>query len=119
MKKIVLLTLAFCLIACFGACTKRGKLLGNAMILQIEPAEYIVLDVGSTQDLKALIKDARMKDVDEPVEWSVSQNESGEDLGSFSSKTSKETTFMAEASGDGTITLFCQGMTVTVNVTVN
>ena len=50
MKKIVLLTLAFCLIACFGACTKRGKLLGNAMILQIEPAEYFTIGVGDTKE---------------------------------------------------------------------
>jgi len=115
MKKIVLLTLAFCLIACFGACTKRGKLLGNAMILQIEPAEYFTMGVGDTKELKAIVKNVRKEDVNEPVKWSVSPAE----LGSFSSVDSKNTEFMAETSGDGTITLFCQGMTVTVNVTVN
>ena len=119
MKKIVLLTLAFCLIACFGACTKRGKLLGNAMILQIEPAEYFTIGVGDTKELKAIVKNVRKEDVNEPVKWSVSQNESGEDLGSFSSKTLKNTTFTAEADGEGTITLYCQGATVSINVTIS
>ena len=115
MKKIVLLSLMVCLIACFGACTKRGKLLNNAMILQIEPAEYFTIGVGDVYPLRAIVKNAKKEDVNEPVKWSVSPAE----LGSFSSVNSKNTEFTAETSGDGTITLSCQGMVVTVNVTVS
>ena len=46
MKKIILLSLFVCLIACFGACTKRGKMMNSTMILQIEPAEYFTLGIG-------------------------------------------------------------------------
>lgn len=120
MKKILFLSLLFvCLVACFGACTKRGKILNNATILQIEPAEDLTLSVGDYKELKAIIKNIKMEDIDEPVNWSVSQNESGEDLGSFSSKSSRETTFTAETSGEGKITLYCQGVTVSINVTVS
>ncbi len=115
MKKILLLSLFVCLIACFGACTKRGKLLNNAMILRIEPAEYFTVGIGDNYELEAIVKDAKMRSVDEPVRWSVSPSE----LGSFSSVSSKKTVFTGETSGDGTITLSCQGMTFTVNVTVS
>lgn len=116
MKKILLLFVLFvCLVACFGACTKRSKLLGNAMILQIEPAEDFTLGIGDVKELRAIIKNTKMEDIDEPIRWSVSD----EELGSFSSKTLKNTVFTAESSGEGTITLFCQGVTVSVNVTVS
>lgn len=120
MKKIIFLSVLFvCLVACFGACTKRGKILNNATILQIEPAEDLTLSLGDYKELKAIIKNIKMEDIDEPVRWSVSKNESGEDLGSFSSTSARETVFTAEASGEGTITLFCQGVTVSVNVTIS
>ncbi|MBR3654086.1 MAG: hypothetical protein IKN62_01465 [Elusimicrobia bacterium] len=120
MKKIIILSSLFiCLIACFGACTKRGKIVNSTMILQIEPAEDITLGIGDFKELRAIVKDSKLQDVDEPVRWSVSQNESGEDLGSFSSKSLKNTVFTAESSGEGTITLFCQGVTVSINITVS
>ena len=115
MKKILLLSLFVCLIACFGACTKRGKLLNNTMILQIEPAEYFTLGIGEYKELEAIVRNSKMQTVDQPVKWSVSPAE----LGSFSSAGSKKTVFTAETSGDGTISLSCQGITVTVNVTVS
>ena len=115
MKKILLLSLFVCLIACFGACTKRGKMMNSTMILQIEPAEYFTLGVGDTKELRAIIKNVEKDEVNESVRWSVSPSE----LGSFEPVDSKNTVFMAETSGDGTITLSCQGMVVTVNVTVN
>ena len=117
MKKIiVLLSLFICLIACFGACTKRGKIINSTMILQIEPAEDITLGIGEYKELRAIVKNSKMEDVDEPVRWSVSDDE----LGSFSSKSLKNTVFTAgETSGEGTITLSCQGMSVSVNVTIS
>ncbi|MBO7610899.1 MAG: hypothetical protein J6T23_01665 [Elusimicrobia bacterium] len=121
MKKILFLSLLFvCLVACFGACTKRGKLLNNTMTLQIEPAEDLTLNVGDTKKLTAIIRNIKMENIDEPIKWSVSKSESGEDLGTFSSTTSRETIFTAgENSGEGTITLSCQGMTFSINVTIN
>ena len=120
MKKILFLSLLFvCLVACFGACTKRGRILTNATILQIEPAEDLTLSVGDYKELRAIVKNVKMQDIDEPVKWSVSKNEAGEALGSFSSKTLRNTTFTAEASGEGTITLYCQGATVSINVTIS
>ncbi|MCR4662653.1 MAG: hypothetical protein K5622_02045 [Endomicrobiaceae bacterium] len=115
MKKILLLSLFVCLAACLGACTKRDKLTHNTMILQIEPAEDISLSIGSEIDLKAIVRNIKMEDVDEPVNWSVTPSE----LGSFNPGNSKKTSFIAETSGDGTITLSCQGMSVSVNVTVS
>ena len=56
-----------------------------------------------------------MEDIDESVRWSVSPS----DLGSFSSTSSKNTVFTAETSNSGKITLSCQGMSVSVNVTVS
>ena len=120
MKKILFLSLLFvCLVACFGACTKRGKILTNATILQIEPAGDLTLSIGDTKELRAIIKNIKMEDISEPVRWSVSCNEAGDELGSFSSKTLKNTIFTAEESGEGTITLFCQGVTVSINITVS
>lgn len=119
MKKILLLSLFICLTFCMGACTKRDKLIDNTMILQIEPTGDISLGVGDTYNLKAIVRNIKKEEIKESVKWSVSKNESGEDLGSFSSKTSRETTFTAESSGEGTITLYCQGVTVSVNVTIS
>lgn len=120
MKKILFLSLLFiCLVTCFGACTKRDKLLETTTILQIEPAEDLTLSVGDYKELRAIVKNVKMQDIDEPVKWSVSKNEAGENLGSFSSKTLRNTTFTAEASGEGTITLYCQGATVSINVTIS
>ena len=61
MKKILFLSLLFvCLVACFGACTKRDKLLTNTMVLQIEPAEDFTLGVGDVKELKAIIKNIKI-----------------------------------------------------------
>lgn len=116
MKKILLLSLFFvCLVACFGACTKRDKLTNNTMILQIEPAGDITLEVGDVKELKAIVRNSKMEEVDQPVRWSIS--DSG--LGIFDSATSKKTKFTAQTGGSGTISLSCQGIVVTVNVTIN
>ena len=115
MKKILLLSLFICLTVCFGACTKRDKIINSTMILQIEPAEDLSLGIGDTQELRAIIKNINMDEVYESVRWSVSDSE----LGSFSSTSSKETVFTAESSGEGTITLSCQGMKVSINVTIS
>lgn len=115
MKKILLLSLFVCLVACFGACTKRDKLTDNHMILQIEPAGDISVGVGVDFNLKAIVKNIKMEDMDESVRWSVSPS----DLGSFRSTSSKNTVFTAETSNSGKITLSCQGMSVSVNVTVS
>ncbi|WP_372519729.1 hypothetical protein [Candidatus Ruminimicrobiellum ovillum] len=120
MKKLLFLSLLFvCLTVCFGACTKRDKLLNNTMILQIEPAEDLTLSVGDYKELEAVIKNIKMENISEPVRWSVSCNEAGDELGSFSSKTLKNTIFTAEERGKGTITLFCQGVTVSINITIS
>ncbi|MBO7431796.1 MAG: hypothetical protein J6U02_02730 [Elusimicrobia bacterium] len=115
MKKILLLSLFVCLTACFGACTKRDKLTHNTMILQIEPATIFSLGIGDTVELKAIVRNSRMNEVDEPVRWSVSPAE----LGSFSIVNAKKTVFLAESSGEGVITLSCQGMSVSLDVTVS
>ena len=115
MKKIILLSLFVFLVACFGACTKRDKLTDNHMVLQIEPAEAINVGVGETVNLKAIVKNIKMEDMDEPVRWSVAPS----DLGSFSSASSKNTVFTAETSNSGKITLSCQGMSVSIDVTVS
>ncbi|MBR4632314.1 MAG: hypothetical protein IKO48_03215 [Elusimicrobia bacterium] len=115
MKKILLLSLLICLTVSFGACTKRDKLIDNSMILQIEPAGDIELGIGEIKELKAIVKNIKMEDVDEPVRWSVSDS----NMGSFSSTTTKDTTFTAESSGTGTISLSCQGKVVSANLTIN
>ncbi len=113
-KKIFLLFCAFFVIG-FSACTKRDKLLNNAMILQIEPAADISLGIGDTQSLTAIIKNINFEEVSYGVRWSVSNS----DLGSFSDTTSKSTVFTAEVSGTGKIILTCEGYSVSVNITVS
>ena len=115
MKKILLLSLFVCLSVCLGACTKRDKLTDNTMILQIEPAGDISLGVGDSYNLKAIVKNIKLEEVKESVRWSVSPS----DLGSFDSVGSKNTVFTAETTGEGKITLSCQGMTVSANVTIS
>ena len=119
MKKILLLSLFVCLTFCLGACTKRDKLTDNTMILQIEQvdvdSEVGKMNVGNEYKFKAIVRNIKMEEVDEPVSWSVTPSE----LGSFSPNNSKNTSFMAETSGEGKITLSCQGVTVSVDVTVN
>ncbi len=115
MKKILLLSLFICLTFCFGACTKRDKLTDNTMVLQIEQVDSGEIVVGNSYKFKAVIRNIKLEEIDEPVSWSVTPSE----LGSFSSNNSKNTSFMAETSGEGKITLSCQGVTVSVDVTVN
>ena len=115
MKKILLLSLFICLTVCFGACTKRDKLTHNTMILQIEPASIFSLGIGDTVELKAIVKNIKREEVDEPVRWTVSPSE----LGSFSIVNAKQTVFLAESSGEGVITLSCQGMSVSIDVIVS
>lgn len=115
LKQIFLLLILAFMIFGFGACTKRDRLLANAMILQIEPAGDIALSIGNTKELSAIIKNTKLEDVSYGVRWSVSDSS----LGSFSSTTSKTTVFTAEAAGTGTISLTCEGYTVSVNLTVS
>ena len=115
MKKILLLSLFICLTVCFVACTKRDKLTDNTMILQIEQVDSGEMSVGNTYRFKAIIKNIKLEEIDEPVNWSVDPS----DLGSFNSASSKETEFTAETTGSGTIKLSCQGVTVSVNVTIS
>ena len=115
MKKILILSLFICLTFCFSACTKRDKLIDNTMILQIEPADDISLGVGETCSLRAIVRNIKMEEVKESVKWSVSPS----DLGSFDSVSSKNTAFMAETGGEGKISLSCQGVTVSVNITIS
>ncbi|MBR3628616.1 MAG: hypothetical protein IKN42_07245 [Elusimicrobia bacterium] len=117
MKKILLLSLFICLTVCFVACTKRDKLTDNTMVLQIEQVDSQSgeMSVGNTYKFKAIIRNIKMEEIDEPVNWSVDPS----DLGSFNSASSKETEFTAETTGSGTIKLSCQGVTVSVDVTVS
>ena len=118
MKKVLLLSLFVCLIGCLGACTKRDKLTDNTMVLQIEQldvdSEVGKMSVGNTYRFKAVIRNIKLEEIDEPVSWSVSPS----DLGSFSANT-KTTSFMAETANSGKITLTCQGISVSLDVTVS
>ena len=115
MKKFLVLSLFICLTVCFGACTKRDKLTHNTMILQIEPATIFSLSIGGTVELSAIVRNVKKEEIDEPVRWTVSPSE----LGSFSIVNAKKTEFLAESSGEGVITLSCQGMSVSIDVTVS
>ena len=115
MKKVLLLSLFVCLTFCIAACTKRDKLTDNTMVLQIEPAGDISLELGDNFELKAIVKNIKMENIDESVRWSVNPSE----LGSFNSASSKKTIFTAETSGEGKISLSCQGITVSANVTIS
>ncbi len=114
-KKIFLLLFFALFVMGFSACTKRDRLLDNTIVLQIEPAGDITLNTGDTKTLTAIIKNIKFEEVSHSVKWSVSDSS----LGSFSSTTSKSTVFTAESAGTGTITLSCQGNSVTVNLTVS
>ena len=115
-KKIFLLLLFTFFAVGFAACTKRDKLLNNAMILQIEPAGDISISgVGNTITLRAIIKNTKFEEVSYPVTWSISDSS----LGSFSSTTSQNTVFTAENTGTGTIKLSCQGYYITSNITIS
>lgn len=118
MKKILLLSLFVCLIFTLGACTKRDKLTDNTMILQVEQldvdSEVGKMNVGTEYRLKAVIRNVKLEEIDEPVSWSVSPS----DLGSFSGNT-KITSFMPEQANSGKITLTCQGISATLDVTVS
>ncbi len=115
LRKIFLLFILSLFVFSFSACTKRGKLINNAIVLQIEPAGDISLGVGSNKELKAIIKNVNFEEVSYSVNWSVSDSS----LGSFSSTSSKNTVFTAESAGTGTIKLSCQGYYVTANITVS
>lgn len=114
LKNIICLSLMLFLAAGFIACTKRDKLVNNAMIVQIEPAGDIVMSVDEIKELKAVIKNVNLDEVNQPVRWSISDT----NLGSFSSVTSHNPTFTAENSGEGTITLSCCGIEKTVTITI-
>lgn len=115
MKKIFLLLILALFVTGFSACTKRDRLLDNAMVLQIEPAGDITLNIGDGKTLTAIVKNTKFEEVSHGIRWSVSDS----NLGSFSSTTEKTTTFTAEAAGTGTITLSCQGYSVTAKLTVS
>jgi len=114
-KKILVLSLFVCLVSCFYGCTKRDKLTDNTMILQIEPAGNVFCNLGTPCTLKSVIKNIKMEEVDQPVRWSVSPAE----LGKFDSATARTVNFLAEKKGSGTISLSCQGVVTTVNVSVS
>lgn len=117
MKKILILSLFICLTFCINACTKRDKLTDNTMVLQIEQIDGTSGEmlVGETYRLKAIIRNIKLEEVDESVSWAVSAS----DFGSFSSANSKNTSFTAEKTGNAKITLSCQGITVSLDVTIS
>ena len=119
MKKILLLSLFVCLTFCLGACTKRDKLTDNTMILQIEQvdvdSEVGKMSVGNEYRFKAIVRNIQFEDVSEPVNWTISPSE----LGSFNSANSGNTCFLAETVGSGKITLTCQGISVSLDVTIS
>lgn len=116
MKFKKLFILSFLLLPCFVAgCTKQSPLTDNTMSLGIQVAsdkEIDNLHIGDSCGLTAVIRNSKLEEVDEPVRWSVSQ-----DLGQFTSQT-KNTEFVPEHIGSGTITLSCQGMSVSIEVVV-
>ncbi|MBQ3834804.1 MAG: hypothetical protein II816_04750 [Elusimicrobia bacterium] len=114
-KKIFLLLLLTFFVFGFSACTKRGKLIDNAIVLQIEPAGKISMSVGDNKTLKAIIKNIKFEEVSHAVSWSISDSS----LGSFSDSSAKETVFTAEATGTGTIKLSCEGYFVTADITIS
>lgn len=114
-KKIFLLSLLTFFVFGFSACTKRGKLIDNTIVLQIEPAGAIEMSVGDTKSLKAIIKNVKFEEVSYSVNWSVSDSS----LGSFSDTSAKETVFTAESTGTGTIKISCEGYFVTANLTIS
>ena len=118
MIKILLLSLFVCLTFCFGACTKRDKLTDNTMILQIEQldvdSDVGKMNVGNDYRLKAVIRNVKLEEIDEPVSWSVSPS----DLGSFSGNTTI-TSFTPKKASSGKISLTCQGMSASLDVTVS
>ena len=115
MKKILLLSLFVCLAVSFNACTKRDKLTDNTMLLQIEQVDSGEISVGNEYKFKAVIRNRKLEEIDEPVSWSITPSE----LGYFTPKNSKSTSFTAEMSGEGKITLSCQGITASLDVTIS
>ena len=115
MKKILLLSLFICLTVCLGACTKRDKLTGNNMVLQIEQVDSGQISIGNPCKFKAIVRNIKLEEVDEPVSWSVSPS----DIGSFTPTNTHNTSFMAEKSGDAKITLYCQGISVSKDITIS
>ena len=113
--KILFLLSFVCLVSCFYGCTKRDKLTNNAMVLQIEPADGISCSVGNIYQLKSIIRNSGKEEVDEPVSWSVFPVE----LGEFDFVTSRTVNFIAKQSGNGKIYLSCQGVVVSVDITVS
>ncbi len=99
----------------FMGCTKKDRLVNNTMLVSIEPNVVGILGtmkIGDVERLSAVIRNSKLEEIDEPVSWSVTNG-----LGVFTSQ-NKITDFIAQNQGSGQIILTCQGMSASVNVTV-
>ena len=119
-KKLFLLSFAVFFMFGLVSCDKRGKLLTNTMILQIKCERdsnnaISLTTIGEKTQLEAIIRNTKLEEVSEPVSWQVSPS----DLGHFlPDNNAKSPIFFADKTGEGTITLHCQGVSVSVKVKV-
>lgn len=114
LKKIFILSVFIIVCSVFG-CAQKDRIRNNTMTLSIEPKAAISINVGAAYSLTAIIKNAKYEDIDEPVVWSISNSS----IGVFTSSNTKSTDFVGASAGTAVITLTCQGMQTSVNVTVS
>lgn len=106
----------------FISCAQKDKLTASSMILKIDAPGYsyenskLTMSANSTISVRAVIKNAKGKDIDKSVIWSISDSS----LASFSSTKSKETELTSNGtSGSTDITLTCEGMQVTATLQIS
>lgn len=114
LKKILMLSVFITVFSVLG-CAQKDRIRNNTMTLSIEPKANISISVGAAYSLTAVIKNAKYEDIDEPVVWSISNSS----VGVFTNSKTKSTDFVGAIAGTAVITLTCQGMQTSVNVTVS
>lgn len=122
MKKLFLISSLFLMAILFVSCAQKDKLMANTMILKIDAPGYsysdskLTMSANSTISVRAVIKNAGGHDINKPVTWSIADSS----LASFSNKNSKETELTSNGtSGSTELTLTCEGMQVTANLTIS
>ena len=123
MKKLFFISSSLFLMAVFFiSCAQKDKLTASSMILKIDAPGYsyenskLTMSANSTISVRAVIKNARGKDIDKSVIWSIADSS----LASFSSTNSKETELTSNGtSGSTDITLTCEGLQVKATLQIS
>ena len=114
MKKTLLLALCLSIMPAIACTSKKSKLAADTLVIAVDPVTVSV-STGAAKSLTAICKSASSSDANISPSWTVDSN-----LGSFSPKSGKTTTFTAgTAVGTGKIYATYSGVIGTAKVTIS